>query len=127
MQKNKNNALLKKCRANGSLIKERSVCSTKPGVVDVSVTDTAEIIVTIGVCLPSPKKGPRKRREYSASQIRDLRQLASSAACPNVQRAATAVFDFANGKSYAECAKRTPYGEGWVRGAIVNPDPARVV
>lgn len=106
------------CRAKAPLLKERSLCSTTPEVTGIVVNSATEVIVSIDIAVTTTDTPMRAQRDFSSAQIRDLSELAYSSTCPDVQRAATAVLEFARGKSYSDCAEGTPYGEGWVRALI---------
>lgn len=103
------------CRASRGLLKETPERSTKPRITDIEINEVAELLVTISVSVPERKTRASAARDFTLAQIRELRQLVSTATNPEVQRAARAVLDFATGKGYRECARATPYGEGWVR------------
>jgi len=103
------------CRASRGLLKESPERSTKPRITDIEINEVAELLVTISVSVPERKTRTSAAHDFTLAQIRELRQLVSSATSPEVQRAARAVLDFATGKGYRECARATPYGEGWVR------------
>lgn len=84
----------------------------------MEVRSGAEVIVSVAVRVPSHDEVAPSREDFTTGHARDLRHLIASDVSPEVRRAATAVLEFASGKSYAACAEATPYGVRWVRALV---------
>jgi hypothetical protein len=105
-------------RAIPSLINECSSSSTNPELTGIEIRSGPEIVVSIGICVPTQERQAAAREGFTQAGIRDLRKLVDQAERPEVRQAATAVLEFASGTSYAACAEGTPFGSGWVRALV---------
>lgn len=105
-------------RANPSHLKDSCDRSTEPTLADIIVPNGGEIVVAVRVFVRSESHEGFVRPGFTAADLGDLRCLIATADRDEVRTAASAVLAFATGKSYADCAAGTPYGEGWTRALV---------